>query len=808
METKSFPLLPLRDTVVFPGETLLLYFGRKKSIKAIDYAIEENIPVILITQHDPKIENPEYENLFKYGVIADIDKVFNLTDGSVKVNFKSKKKVKLIKLQDGEFLKGIVQEVEEPYFIEGKEKEIEALLRSITENFQYLAKLNSDIDVEEVINIISLNNPLEICYKIVSRLKSKTEDKVKVLVTDNLIEKLNLTYSLLLAEIEIQEIEERIKKNIKERYLKSQKEYYLNQKLNAIQSELGKKEEEESDTAILEKKLKELKLTKEAREKVEEDLRRLKMMHPMSAEAAVIRTYLEWIVDLPWEVFTEDEKDIKKVEDILNEDHYGLEKVKERILEYIAVRYLSGSNNSPILCFVGPPGVGKTSLGKSIARALNRNFVRISLGGVRDEAEIRGHRRTYIGALPGKIIQGMKKAKSSNPVFLLDEIDKINSDFRGDPASALLEVLDPEQNKNFNDHYIGIDYDLSNVFFITTANTTHTIPKPLLDRMEVIFLDGYTDFEKKEIAKSYLIPEISKITGIKDRVNVTISDNAIFKIVREYTREAGVRNLKREIEKIYRKIAKSYIKDNSLKDVRITEKNIQKYLGVPKFKESSFLNENRVGITNGLAWTEAGGDVLQVEVVIMNGNGNLDITGKLGEVMKESVKAAVSYVRMKSDVLNLVEDFYKKIDIHVHVPEGAIPKDGPSAGITIATSLVSSLTNIPVRKEIAMTGEITLSGYVLPVGGLKQKLLAAKRSGIKEVIIPEKNLKDLEEIPENIKEDIKIIPVKTVDEVLINALVLSEPMKDYFKKELLKSFTPKIFRKIQKENFFINQKRH
>ncbi len=804
METKTYPLLPLRDTVVFPKQKVLLYFGRKKSISAIEYAIEENLPVVLATQIDPKSDEPLLEDLYKVGVIANIGQVYNLTDGSLKVIFNPIKKVRIVNLKENKFLVATVSDIiEDNIFSEKNDKEIEALLRDITETFQRLPQLNQKINLEEVIEIISSNNPVEVCYGVCSKLKSKTEDKIKVLQSDDIIEKLKLTYALLLSEVEILKIEEKIRKEVKDKYVKSQKEYYLNQKLNAIQNELGHKDQSDNELEDLENRLKSLKLPQDAREKVESDLKKLKMMHPMSAEAGILRAYLEWIADLPWQIFTEDEKDLKKVEEVLNSNHYGLEKIKERILEYIAVKYLSKSNNSPILCFVGPPGVGKTSLGKSIADALNRNFVRISLGGVRDEAEIRGHRRTYIGALPGKIIQGMKRAKSSNPVFLLDEIDKISSDYRGDPASALLEVLDPEQNSSFNDHYIGIDYDLSNVFFITTANSINSIPAPLIDRMEIIQLDGYTDFEKKEISKIHLIPSLMKSTGIKDKVELNFSENAIFKIIREYTKEAGVRNLKREFERIMRKIAKEYIINSgqNLKSIKITEKNVSKYLGIPKFRYNEIFDSDKIGITNGLAWTETGGDVLQVEVIIMSGSGILDITGKLGDIMKESVKAAISYVRARSDILDLVDDFYKKIDVHVHVPEGAIPKDGPSAGITIATSLISALTNIPVKRDVAMTGEITLSGNILPVGGLKQKLLAAKRAGIKTVLLPEKNLKDLEEIPEIILQGLEIISVKKMDDVIINALKLSDSLKNYFIQELNSFKYPRVFKQIKKDTY-------
>ena len=558
-----------------------------------------------------------------------------------------------------------------------------------------------------------------------------------------------------------------------------------------------------SDILELEKKLKNLKLPEEARNKVEEEIKKLKIMHPSSGDATIIRNYLEWIADIPWNEFTEDEKDLNCVEDILNEDHFGLDNVKERIVEYLAVKLLSETNTSPILCFVGPPGVGKTSLGKSIARALKRNFVRMSLGGVKDEAEIRGHRRTYLGALPGKIIQSMKKAKSSNPVFLLDEIDKISSDYRGDPAAALLEVLDPEQNHTFNDHYLALDYDLSNVLFIATANYLENIPLPLQDRMEIIKIEGYTEFEKLEIAKQYLIPNLLNDTGLENKIKIKFSDEAILYIIRHYTREAGVRNLKRKIEKILRKIAKSYIKGEiTSKSKLITKKNIRKYLGVEKFKKDN-KNNAKIGVTNGLAWTQSGGEILSIEVSIVKGNGQVQITGKLGEVMQESVKTALTYVRTRADMLGLKDDFYKCLDFHIHVPEGAVPKDGPSAGITIATSLISALIGIPVKSDIAMTGEITLRGNILPIGGLKEKLLAAKRNGILTVIIPEKNKPDLEEIPEIILNGLNIILLDNMDEVIVNALNLDEVFKDKIKNEINEEIVQRKIAKIIKRDMFV-----
>ena len=799
----KYPYLPLRDFVFLPGQKETLFFGRKKSIAAIEYSIEENKLLVISTQKNPKDSNPGLEDIFLYGVTAEIKQVVKLTDGTFKVMLIGKELFNIKKLYDKDILYVEGEVIEENYNWDKDKTEVEAIMRNIITLFQQYAKISSMLNIEDVIDIVSTDNPYKLCYEIGAKLNLKVKDKQKILEIESLVKKLEHIYSMLTSEIEIIQIDKKIKEKIKNQISKSHKELYLQEQLNAIQNELGMKVDPKSDILELEKKLKNLKLPEEARNKVEEEIKKLKIMHPSSGDATIIRNYLEWIADIPWNEFTEDEKDLNCVEDILNEDHFGLDNVKERIVEYLAVKLLSETNTSPILCFVGPPGVGKTSLGKSIARALKRNFVRMSLGGVKDEAEIRGHRRTYLGALPGKIIQSMKKAKSSNPVFLLDEIDKISSDYRGDPAAALLEVLDPEQNHTFNDHYLALDYDLSNVLFIATANYLENIPLPLQDRMEIIKIEGYTEFEKLEIAKQYLIPNLLNDTGLENKIKIKFSDEAILYIIRHYTREAGVRNLKRKIEKILRKIAKSYIKGEiTSKSKLITKKNIRKYLGVEKFKKDN-KNNAKIGVTNGLAWTQSGGEILSIEVSIVKGNGQVQITGKLGEVMQESVKTALTYVRTRADMLGLKDDFYKCLDFHIHVPEGAVPKDGPSAGITIATSLISALIGIPVKSDIAMTGEITLRGNILPIGGLKEKLLAAKRNGILTVIIPEKNKPDLEEIPEIILNGLNIILLDNMDEVIVNALNLDEVFKDKIKNEINEEIVQRKIAKIIKRDMFV-----
>ncbi len=806
----KYPYLPLRDFTILPEQKATLFFGRKKSIIALEHAIEENSLVVLSAQKNPKTNSPKIEDIYVTGTLSEIEQIVKLTDGTFKAVLCGKKPFNITKLIEKEayFVEG--KTVNDVFKWESRKTEVEAIMRNIITGFQQYAKLNSNVNIEDVINIISTGDPFKLCYGVMSQLNVKVKEKQKLLESNNILEKLEIVYSALIGEIEILEIDKKIKEKVRNQISRNQKEYYLNEQLNAIQNELGYKSDPKSELIELENKFKDLDLPEYVREKVDNELKKLKSMHPASGETSIVRNYLEWIADIPWNKFTEDENDLNKVEEILNNDHFGLEKVKDRITEYIAVKILSKSNNSPILCFVGPPGVGKTSLGKSIARALKRKFVRMSLGGVKDEAEIRGHRRTYIGSLPGKIIQGMKKAGSSNPVFLLDEIDKISSDYRGDPSSALLEVLDPEQNHTFNDHYLGMDYDLSNVLFLATANSLETIPHPLRDRMEIIKIEGYTEYEKVEIAKQYLLPNLLKDTGLIEHINVKFSEGGFLKIIREYTREAGVRNLKRETEKILRKIAKKVVKGEIDTDNKLIGKNnIEKFLGVPKFKNSQNQNKSKIGVTNGLAWTQAGGDTLTIEVSIMKGSGNVVITGKLGEVMQESAKAALTYVRTRAEVLGLVDDFYKLIDFHIHVPEGAIPKDGPSAGITIATSLVSAVTGIPVKGDVAMTGEITLRGEILPIGGLKEKLLAAKRAGITTVILPEKNENELKEIPERILSGLNIIQLNNMDDVLINSLEITEETKKRFRKEFRSIYySKKINRSIIKDFQNITMLKH
>ncbi len=806
----KYPYLPLRDFVLLPGQKETLFFGRKKSIAAIEYAIEENSLLVISAQKNPKDSNPGLEDIFLKGVTIEIKQVVKLTDGTFKVTLIGRELFNIEKLYDRDILYVEGEVIKEVYNWDKDKTEVEAVMRNIITIFQQYAKLNPAMNIEDVIDIVSTDNPYKLCYEIGAKLNLKVKEKQALLEFDSITKKLEHIYALLLSEIEIIQIDKKIKEKVKNQISKTHKEVYLQEQLNAIQNELGMKVDPKSDILELEKRLNNLNLPEEVRNKVNEELRKLKLSHPASGETTIIRNYLEWIVEIPWNLFTEDEKDLNKVEDILNEDHYGLEKVKDRIVEYIAVKLLSESNNSPILCFVGPPGVGKTSLGKSIARALNRNFVRMSLGGVKDEAEIRGHRRTYLGALPGKIIHSMKKAKSSNPVFLLDEIDKISSDYRGDPASALLEVLDPEQNHTFNDHYLSVDYDLSNVLFIATANYIENIPIPLRDRMEIIRIEGYTEFEKLEIAKQYLIPNLLKDTGLIDKVEIKFSDEAILSIIRHYTREAGVRNLKRKLEKILRKIAKSYIKGEiKTASKSITKKNISKYLGVERFRKENYKMVSKVGVTNGLAWTQSGGEILSIEASIVKGTGNVQITGKLGEVMQESVKTALTYVRTRADVFGLIDDFYKNLDFHIHVPEGAVPKDGPSAGITIATSIISALTGIPVKGNIAMTGEITLRGNILPIGGLKEKLLAARRHGITNVIIPEKNRPDIDEIPEEILTGLNIILLENMDDVVIEALHMEKEQREKLEKEIKNGISHrKIAKLINRDYFFSSISKH
>jgi len=766
------PLLPLRDIIVFPHMVVPLFVGRQRSIKALEEATQKQGPIFLSSQKDAKTNEPTEEDIYKVGTLGTVVQMLKLPDGTVKVLIEGKKRAKVVRFVDNTDF--FLVEVEEAQEVVDRNTEVEALRREVHSTFENYVKLKKKIPPEMVMSVSSIDDPGRLADTIVAHLGIKLEDRQNLLETFNSTERLEKVLGHMRAEIEILEVERRIRSRVKKQMERSQKEYYLNEQMRAIQKELGEKDEFKNEIQEIEEKIKQTKLSAEARDKVEKELKKLKMMSPMSAESTVVRNYIDWILSLPWNEFTDDKLDIQEAERILEEDHYGLEKVKERILEYLAVQSLVGKIKGPILCLVGPPGVGKTSLGRSIARATGRKFVRVSLGGVRDEAEVRGHRRTYIGALPGKIIQSMKKAGSSNPVFLMDEVDKMSTDFRGDPSSALLEVLDPEQNTTFNDHYLDLDYDLSKVMFITTANTLDRIPRPLQDRMEIIRIAGYTELEKLSIAKRYLLEKQREANGLKTE-NVTFTDSAILGVIRHYTKEAGVRNLEREIASICRKVAVEVVKKDRNAHLQVGSKSLHKYLGAAKFRYGKAEVEQQIGVTTGLAWTELGGELLASEVTIMPGKGQLIITGKLGDVMQESATAAMSYVRSRATELGLERDFYQKIDVHIHVPEGAIPKDGPSAGITMATSLVSALTKIPVHNDLAMTGEITLRGAILPIGGLKEKVLAAHRAGIKRVLIPAENEKDIEEIPAIVLKTVDLVVVAHMDEVLKKALVLDDP---------------------------------
>ncbi len=774
----TLPLLPLRDMVLFPQMVAPLFIGREKSVEAIKKAMEENQEIFLSAQKDAKVDEPGRKDIYKIGTIGTILQLLRLPDGTVKALIEGKRRAELKEyVSDSDFFLVRVRTLEEP---EASGPEVDALCRLTISAFDEYCKLNKKVPPEVAVSISSIKDPSRLADSIASHVSLKVSDKQAVLEALNPAKRLERLYTLMSTETQIAKVEQRIKERVKKQMEKNQKDYYLNEQIRAIQKEMGQKDDAQSELKDLERKIKRKRLPKEAAAKVRHELKKLKLMAPMSAEATVVRNYIDWILALPWYERTKDNKDIERAEEILNEDHYGLEKPKERILEYLAVKSLSQNMKGPILCLVGPPGVGKTSLAKSVARALNRNFVRLSLGGVKDEAEIRGHRRTYIGALPGKIIQSMKKAKAINPVFCLDEVDKMSSDFRGDPASALLEVLDPEQNYAFNDHYLDLDYDLSSVMFITTANALHTIPLPLQDRMEIIELPGYTEEEKIEIARRHLIPRQLEAHGLSSE-QMEISPKALEDIIHLYTREAGVRSLERCIAALCRKVAREIARAGEAKKaIKITRSSLNKYLGVPKFRHSQTEENDLIGVANGLAWTETGGTLLQIEVAVMPGKGKLTITGKLGDVMQESVQAAMSYVRARAHQLGLPWDFYKMVDIHVHVPEGAIPKDGPSAGITIATALVSALLKAPVRHDVAMTGEITLRGRVLPIGGLKEKLLAARRMDLKVCIIPKANEKDLKEIQPRILKSLDILCVDHMDEVLKAALITGEEMKDIF----------------------------
>ena len=763
---ETFPLLPLRDIVVYPKMIVPLFVGREKSIRALQTAIDNDQNIVLATQKDAAIEHPEAKDIFKVGTLGTVVQLVKLPDGTVKVLVEGIERVSLDEFipNDG-FMKVEVTRLPEA---EAHDVEEEALSRAVMSEFEEYVKLSKKTPPEVLVSVSQIDDLNKLADTIASHLSLKIEEKQALLESISLKDRFHKLLELMNSEMTLLEVENKIKTRVKKQMEKSQKEYYLNEQMRAIQKELGDGEEEnEIETYI--KRIHKTHLSKEAREKALSEVKKLKTMSVMSAEATVVRNYLDWLLDIPWKKESKVNKDLEKAMNILEEDHYGLEKVKDRILEYLAVQSRADKVKGPILCLFGPPGVGKTSLGQSIARATGRSFVRASLGGMKDEAEIRGHRRTYIGSMPGKIIKGMKKAGTSNPLFLLDEIDKLGSDWRGDPSSALLEVLDPEQNNTFQDHYLEVDYDLSDVMFVTTANSLD-MPRPLLDRMEIIRLSGYTEDEKIEIAKRHLLPKIFKENAVKSE-ELSVSDGAIRDIVRYYTREAGVRNLERELSNIARKAIKALLMDKRKKTpLKVTEKNLSDYLGVRKFSFGEAEQEDHVGVTTGLAWTEVGGDILFIEAVDMPGKGKIMQTGKLGDVMKESIETAYSVVRSHAKKLGIDPEVFEKTDVHVHVPEGATPKDGPSAGIAMYTTLVSVFTKTPVRKDVAMTGEITLQGRVLPIGGLKEKLLSALRGGIKTVIIPKENEKDLVEIPDNVKKGLKIIPVSEVGEVLDIAL--------------------------------------
>src|SRR5579883_1735902 len=748
-----FPVLPLRDIVVFPHMIVPLFVGREKSVKALEDVMKEDKQILLVTQKNAAQDDPTSADIYSVGTIGTVLQLLKLPDSTVKVLVEGGQRARLLRFtENDQFFQAYGETiVEKP----GDQQELEALARTAVSQFEQYIKLNKNED------------PSKLADTIASHLALKIPEKQELLETETVSERLEKVFGYMEAEIGVLQVEKRIRSRVKRQMEKTQREYYLNEQLKAIQKELGEIEEGKDESSEIEERIKKTKLSKEAREKAMAELKKLKTMSPMSAEATVVRNYLDWLLSIPWKKRTKVKNDIKLAEKVLNADHYGLEKVKERILEYLAVQQRVSKIKGPILCLVGPPGVGKTSLGKSIAKATGRNFVRMSLGGVRDEAEIRGHRRTYIGSMPGKVIQGMKKAKSSNPLFLLDEVDKLGADWRGDPSSALLEVLDPEQNSTFNDHYLEVDYDLSDVMFVTTANTLR-MPQPLMDRMEIIRLPGYTEDEKIEIAKRHLIPKQIKQHGLKKH-EWSISDDALRDLCRYYTREAGVRNLEREIANLTRKAIKDILMKKTDK-VAITRRNLEKYAGVRRFRFGEAESEDMVGVTTGLAWTEVGGELLTIEAVTLPGKGRVTATGKLGDVMKESVQAAESYVKSRSHAFGILPSVFEKRDIHVHVPEGATPKDGPSAGVAMATSIVSVLTGIPVRRDVAMTGEITLRGRVLPIGGVKEKLLAALRGGLKTVLIPQENEKDLADIPDNVKRGLKIIAVRTMDELLGHAL--------------------------------------
>lgn len=765
-ELQTIPVLPLRDVVVFPYMVMPLFVGRPRSIHSLDEAMNHGKQLLLVSQKQPELEEPGIDDLYDVGTIANIIQLLKLPDGTVKVLVEGQQRAKIHQIEDsGEHFQAQVEPLNSTL---GNKKELQVVHKAALDEFQNYVNLNKKVQPDILSALQQIENLEQVSDTLASHLPVSVAQKQTVLEMTNVVERFEYLLGLMQSEADLLQVEKRIRSRVKKQMEKSQRDYYLNEQIKAIQKELGEEENAISEIEQLRQKIEEARMPLEAREKAEAELQKLKMMSPMSAEATVVRSYIDWMIQVPWHKRTKVKKDLAKAQEILDADHYGLERVKERILEYLAVQTRLNQLKGPILCLVGPPGVGKTSLGQSIANATGRKYVRMALGGVRDEAEIRGHRKTYIGSLPGKLIQKMAKVGVKNPLFLLDEIDKMSSDMRGDPASALLEVLDPEQNAHFNDHYLEVDYDLSDVMFVATSNSMH-IPTPLLDRMEVIRLSGYTEDEKLNIATRHLINKQMERNGLKAG-ELTIDDSAIVDIIRYYTREAGVRNLEREISKICRKAVKTLLLDKKLKSIKVTAKNLHDYLGVKRFEFGRADTQNRVGEVTGLAWTEVGGDLLTIETASVLGKGKLSYTGSLGDVMKESIQAAMTVVRARADKLGINPEFHEKRDIHIHVPDGATPKDGPSAGIAMCTALVSCLTGNPVKSEVAMTGEISLRGKVLPIGGLKEKLLAAHRGGIKTVIIPKDNVKDLEDIPENAKRDLNIHAVETIDEVLTIAL--------------------------------------
>jgi ATP-dependent Lon protease len=770
-----YPMLPLRDVVVFPHMVIPLFVGREKSIKALDHAMESGKQIFLAAQHDAADDDPSPEHIYEIGTVANILQLLKLPDGTVKVLVEGTARAAIVRyVQSEETFEVDAVDVNDELI---DEREAEVLIRTVVTEFEQYVKLNQKIPPEVLTSLSGIEEPGRLADTIAAHLTLRNEEKQKILEYASSRERLEHILGIMESEIDLLQVEKRIRGRVKKQMEKSQREYYLNEQMKAIQNELGEMEDVPNEMDELQKKIEEAGMSKEALEKAESELKKLRMMSPMSAEATVVRNYIDWLVQVPWKKRTRVSKDLAKAESMLEGDHYGLDQVKERILEYLAVQQRIKKIRGPILCLVGPPGVGKTSLGESIARATHRKFVRISLGGMRDEAEIRGHRKTYIGSLPGKILQNMAKAGSKNPLFMLDEVDKMSMDFRGDPSSALLEVLDPEQNNKFGDHYLEVDYDLSEVMFIATANTLN-IPSPLRDRMEIIRISGYTEDEKLNIATRYLVEKQKRNNGLNDE-EIVFRKSALVDIVRYYTREAGVRSLEREIAKICRKVAKELLLNEIKRTVTVTSRSVQKYLGVRQFRYGKAEDTNRVGQVTGLAWTEVGGELLTIEAAVMPGKGKQSYTGKLGDVMQESIQAAMTVVRTRSKQYGIPLDFYQKQDVHIHVPEGATPKDGPSAGIGMCTAVLSAITSIPVRSDLAMTGEITLRGEVLPVGGLKEKLLAAHRGGIKLVLIPHENEKDLAEIPKNVKAGLEIKPVRWIDEVFAFALErLPEPIDE------------------------------